>query len=109
MLYIKRNRSGVITALTSEPEDGRQEKASLLNDEVAEFVHQSGEIDTVANLLSMSDSSMVRVIEDLIDLLIKKNIILFTELPEQAQRKIEARRQARQNLNEEDFMVDDIL
>jgi len=109
MLYIKRDNSGAIVALTRTPEDDRMETASLLDDEVAEFLHQSGEIDTMTNLLSMSDSSMVRVIEDLIDLLIQKNIILFTELPEQAQRKIEARRRARQNMQNEDFMVDDII
>jgi len=109
MLYVKRDDSGAIIALTREPGNGQQEKASLLDDEVAEFLQQSGEIDSMTNLLAMSDSSMVRVIEDLIDLLIRKNIILFTDLPEQAQKKIEARRQARQNLHNEDFMVDDIL
>ena len=109
MLYVKRDDSGAIIALTREPDNGHMEKVSLLDDEVTQFLQQSGEIDSMANLLALSDNSMVRVIEDLIDLLISKNIILFTDLPEQAQKKIEARRKARRNLNNEDFMVDDIL
>jgi predicted nucleic acid-binding protein len=109
MLYVKRDDSGAIIALTREPDNGHMEKVSLLDDEVTQFLQQSGEIDSMVNLLALSDNSMVRVIEDLIDLLISKNIILFTDLPEQAQKKIEARRKARRNLNNEDFMVDDIL
>jgi len=109
MLYIKRNQAGEIIALTRDGGEKGAEMASLLDNEVVSFLHQSGEIDEVSELLSLSDSSMARVIEDLIDLLIAKNIILFTELPEQARKKIELRRRARQNLSSDNIMVDDIL
>ena len=46
-----------------------------------------------------SDQSTVRVLEDVIDLLIQKNVILFTELPEAAQAKLMARRGLRKSLN----------
>ena len=109
MLYIRRNQAGDIIALTGDGGEEGAEKASLLDDEVAVFLHQSGEIDAMTELLSLSDGSMARVLEDLIDLLISKNIILFTDLPEQARKKIELRRRARQNLSSDNIMVDDIL
>lgn len=109
MLYIQRDRNGTVIALTRHPQNGQAEKASLLDDEVVAFLHQSGEIDAMSELLALSDSSLVRVIEDLIDLLIDKNIILFTELHEQARKKIVARRRVRQNLHSDNIMVDDIL
>jgi hypothetical protein len=60
-------------------------------------------------LLSLSDTGIIRILEDLIDLLIRKNIILFTELPEQAQAKISDRKMLREGIGPDHLMVDDIL
>lgn len=42
-----------------------------------------------------SDLQMIRVIEDIVDTLIAKNIILFTDLPPYAQEKILERKSTR--------------
>ena len=42
---------------------------------------------------------MVRVIEDLVDVLIGKNVFNFTDLPRIAQKKLLNRRQLRRNLS----------
>lgn len=42
-----------------------------------------------------TDLGFIRVVEDVIELLINKNIILFTELPEAAQKKMLLRQQLR--------------
>jgi hypothetical protein len=48
------------------------------------------------------------VIEDLLELLVQKGIILFTELPDSAQRKVLARQQLRSQLLESlDLLSDD--
>jgi len=52
---------------------------------------------------------IIRLLEDLIDLLIQKNVIFFTELPEQAQERIKERKRLRETLNPQELMVDDIL
>ena len=52
---------------------------------------------------------IIRIVEDLIDLLIRKNLILFTELPEDAQAKIRERKRVRAIMTDEDLVVDDIL
>ncbi len=52
-----------------------------------------------ANALSQTDTSLVRVLEDLIDVLINRGVIQFTDLPEAAQAKLLERRQTRASLN----------
>ena len=51
------------------------------------------------NALSQSDASLVRVLEDLIDVLINRGVIQFTDLPEEAQAKLLERRETRANLS----------
>lgn len=47
------------------------------------------------NALQESDLEFVRVVEDLIDLLVSKNYIQFTDLPDVAQQKFRQRRSLR--------------
>lgn len=44
------------------------------------------------------DGSMIRVIEDLLDVLLGKHLILLTDLPMDAQRKLLARKETRRSL-----------
>ena len=48
--------------------------------------------------MSASDSELARVVEDLIGVLIEKELIMFTELPEAAQHKLADRANLRVNL-----------
>ena len=52
-----------------------------------------------ATALSQTDTSLVRVLEDLIDVLITRGVIQFTDLPEAAQAKLLERRETRASLN----------
>jgi hypothetical protein len=49
-------------------------------------------------VLSETDADLVRVLEDLIDVLITRGVIQFTDLPEAAQAKLLERRQTRATL-----------
>jgi hypothetical protein len=80
-----------------------------MDKELIDFLNKNIGDDPWLKFLSMSDISAVRILEDLVDLLIRKNIILFTELPEEAQTKIRERKIARQNISGHEFMVDDII
>ncbi|WP_028318307.1 hypothetical protein [Desulfobulbus elongatus] len=110
MLYIERDAQGAIAAIRrgGEKEPGR-EPASLLDAEVLAFLKAGGELETLTHLLMSSDASMVRVLEDLIDLLIAKKLILITELPPEAREKILSRKQIRAQMAGDQLMVDDIL
>ena len=109
MLYVKRDEAGNIIGLHNKPEPGADEQKSLMDDEILKFLDNSVDNDPWVQLLSLSDISIIRVLEDLIDLLIRKNIILFTELPEGAQAKIRERKKIRDKISPEGLMVDDIL
>jgi hypothetical protein len=49
--------------------------------------------------LSQSDTGLARVLEDVIDVLINRGVIQFTDLPDQAQLKLLERRQTRASLS----------
>ena len=109
MLFIERDTNGAIIAIRQGQMKPGQEPASLLDEEVLTFFKSSGELELLSQLLAHSDTSIIRVLEDLIDLLIDKKIILFTELPKEAQEKIQSRKQLRTKIGNDDLMVDDIL
>lgn len=109
MLFVERNRDGAIIAIRKNAITPGQEPASLLDPEVQEFFRASGEIENLSQLLILSDTSIVRVLEDLVDLLIDKKIILFTDLPAAAQDKLSGRKQIRRKIRGDDLMVEDVL
>ena len=49
-------------------------------------------------LLSQSDTDIARVLEDLVDVLIQRGVIQFTDLPQAAQDKLMSRQQTRARL-----------
>lgn len=53
---------------------------------------------TPSDSLSQTDIGLARVLEDLIDVLITRGVIQFTDLPEAAQAKLLERRQTRATL-----------
>lgn len=109
MLFVERDQEGVIVAIRRGEQDCGLEPVSLHDAEVLSFLRSTGEIESLSQLLMHSDASIVRVFEDLIDLLIRKNVILFTELPAEAQAKLQSRKQLRARLGDDQLMVSDIL
>jgi hypothetical protein len=110
MLLIERDTTnGEIVAIRQGQMKPGLEAASLFDEEVLAFFRSSGELELFSQLLELSDTSIIRVLEDLIDLLIEKKLILFTELPKEAQEKIQSRKRLRTKMGSDDLMVDDIL
>ncbi len=108
MLYAERDKDGKIIAVRHTADEKATEPVSGINEELMEFFKKINK-DPWTEMLSASDLGVIRVVEDLIDLLIRKNIILFTELPPEAQRKIKTRKQIRRKIDDHNFMVDDII
>ena len=109
MLYVERDKDGIIIGLRYSPDEKATEKKSVLDEEVLEFLDRNSSDTPWIKLLSLSDIGIIRILEDLIDLLIRKNTILLTDLPEQAQNKIRERKQLREKMGNDDIMVDDVL
>jgi hypothetical protein len=94
MPYVMRDEAGRISAVNLEPREGYDELPPS-SPELLEFMHRIG---LEHSTLQQSDMRLVRVLEDLIDLLIDRDVIRFTDLPLPAQEKLMERRSMRQTL-----------
>lgn len=104
-MFIKRNESGEIVQVSREVTDECQEFVSSCSPEIQAFVGDDDELKSQA--LSKSDLDFVRVLEDVIEVLMDKGVISFTDLPEPAQRKLMERQSLRQRLNSVGLMSED--
>ncbi len=109
MLYIERNSGGSITAIHHTPTASATEQKTLLDEEVLAFLNKDGSLDSWIQLLSLSDVSIIRVLEDLIDVLVKKNVIMLTDLPTEARDKLKERKRVRKKMENNSFIVNDII
>lgn len=100
MPYVKRDPQGRITALNLDPGDGFVAVPSG-SPELLDFMRKMGMENSS---LQQSDMRLVRVLEDLIDLLIDRDVIRFTDLPLPAQEKLMERRSMRQSLGALDLL-----
>lgn len=103
MPYIKRDNQGKVTAISAVAGDGFEEEVAGDSPELAFFL--SGQ--TAANTLDATDQDFVRVLEDVVELLIAKGVILFTDLPESAQEKIMRRQKLRSERSGELNLIGD--
>ncbi|MDH3899563.1 MAG: hypothetical protein OEU51_00790 [Gammaproteobacteria bacterium] len=106
MPYVKRNSDGMIIGLSGHAPEGAAEELDLDHPDVQQF------LESARAHLSSSDAETIRVIEDLVDVLIQKQLLLLTDLPPAAQQKLMERQRIRSELGVlGDLMVDadDIL
>ena len=102
MPYVQRDASGHISAIFQKPEENAEEFLPSDHPDIQLFlggiVPQKGKHTATAKL-SESDLSLIRVIEDIVDMLIDKNLIMFTDLPEHAREKILQRKNTRKKIS----------
>jgi len=111
MPYVNRNKNGDIIEVFDELSVNANQWLELSDPELIEFVGKSSvSKEHVKEMLSSTDSEMVRVVEDLIDVLLEKQVFTFTELPEIVQNKLITRKQLREDINGlENLIIDDEL
>lgn len=93
MVYIKRGGDGRVVAVSEEALPGF-DSVEETDAELRRFLAGMRTRDA----LDQSDLEFIRVVEDVIELLIAKNIILFTELPNEAQEKMLKRQHLRRSV-----------
>ena len=93
MPFVRRDQLGRIDSLHRQAQPGAGEELAALNPEVLSFVGIDGRSEEEFQRL---DADFVRVIEDLIDVLIVKNVISITDLPAEVQTKLLARKSFRE-------------
>jgi len=94
MLYAKLNKEGHIVDVATSQSDEFTQLVAPNDPVVAALLEEklkSSEAST-EDILKNSDNEMMRILEDLIDLLSAKQLIQFTELPLAAQKKLLSRK-----------------
>lgn len=109
MLYAKLDGNGDILDVNTHQSEEYNTLVAPDNPIVANILVQKLDQKSSQDLLYSSDQEMMRVLEDLIDLLAEKRLIQFTELPLAAQKKILSRKWVRNihNGNNEDLILED--
>lgn len=91
MPFVERDSAGQIVAVRNSASDYAFEELSVNHPEIQSFLGTIGQSEQFTAL----DLEFIRVIEDVIDVLIQRNVILYTDLPEPVQAKLNKRRSKR--------------
>ena len=102
MPFVRRNAEGRIDSLHRV---AAADAAEFLPDEHPDVRAFVGLGDGAQEDFSRLDAEFVRVIEDVIDTLIVKNVINITDLPEQAQAKLFARKSFRERVSKQSLRL----
>lgn len=107
MPYVSRDENKTIVELHNSPPGPDSQWLEINNPEVLDFLAKIKTPQQARSTLSATDIEMVRVIEDVIDLLVAKQLCLFTDLPEVVQAKLGARKQIRKGMQTLDNLIGD--
>lgn len=108
--YIQRDSKGHISAVSAEKTAATAEWVELDAPELrAYLLALTGGVHTpeVANALEESDQALIRVVDDLVNVLVEHNLIRFTDLPDAAQKKLLERQSLRESLTALRLLGDD--
>lgn len=104
LIYVKRNDDGEVVA-AGRFSEAQSEWELCPGDDPELMVFLAGL--ATANPLASTDLGLARVVEDLIDLLIDRDVMRFTDLPAAAQEKLLKRRGLRASLGNLHLLGDD--
>lgn len=92
-MYIKRNAAGELIAVSKVADSDFVESMADNALELLAFIQQEKTAEQLA--LEQTDQTMARVMEDVVNLLVERGVIRFTDLPDAAQHKLLNRRELR--------------
>ena len=110
MPFVSRDESGKIKGVFAEPNADAAEELGPDDGDLVRFLAEVGLASpgTIRQLLAESDMRMVRLVDDLIDVLLEKTLIRITDLPAAASQKYLQRQAARKRLQGiQNLMVDE--
>ena len=106
MLYVQRNAQGSTVRVEAAAFAGAQETLAADAQEIqAWFANQ--DVESSLLQLKQSDLDMIRVLDDLVQVLMDKGVLRITDLPPAAQSKLLSRTQARVALGGLSRLIDD--
>jgi hypothetical protein len=99
MAFVKRDETGSIVAVYARAEAGAQEDLPADDPELIRFLTSVSGGGDAWESLYRSDLAMGRVLEDLIQVLIDKRVIMATDLPREALEKLGRRQSLREKMH----------
>jgi len=107
MPYVYRSEKGDITCLLDSPSHDDDEWLELEHPDVVTFMCHEDREQRLKESLNTSDADMARVLEDVIDILMEKQVFNFTELPEAVQDKLNMRKKLRHDVSALSNLIND--
>ncbi|MEC9481748.1 MAG: tryptophan synthase subunit beta like protein [Halomonas sp.] len=104
-MFVSRDADGEIRLVSRIATPDCMEYVASDSPELLAFLEQEG--DAHLRQLQDSDLAFVRVLEDVIELLIAKGVISFTDLPQAARDKLLKRQTMRRQVNSVELLGDD--
>lgn len=98
MRYVARDKEGSIVAIFDRPHPAAPEMMNEDDPELVAFVTGGKTDEALRSYLQESEGDLLRILEDLINVLIENNLVLLTDFPDHAQRKLMRRQGIRQKL-----------
>ena len=89
---------GDIIKVAAAPDGNVCEEIDRADPELLAFVTEGGAEPALRAYLATSDAELLRVLEDLVNVLVDRNCILLTDFPEVAQTKLMQRKAVRKKL-----------
>lgn len=93
MIYVLRDDQGRIANVSDSPKSSEWQPCSENNKELQIFLKNNP--SATQDIMRSIDADFIRVLEDVIDLLIDKEVIKFTDFPVPVQNKLLKRRRYR--------------
>lgn len=103
LVHVKRDASGRIVAVSTEPAGEGWEAHRNDSPELELFAEA---LTSAQSALQASDLALARVLEDVVELLVERSVIRFTDLPAPAQTKLLDRRSTRASLQQLNLLGD---
>ncbi|PVZ15297.1 MULTISPECIES: tryptophan synthase subunit beta [unclassified Pseudomonas] len=97
MFYVQRDEHGKLSRVEAEAFAEATDTLPADNVEIQEWFTSQTAVRSLEQL-RQSDLEMIRVLDDLIQLLVEKGVITVTDLPQAALAKLTGRTQARESL-----------
>ncbi|MCY1375376.1 hypothetical protein D9M69_627870 [compost metagenome] len=106
MVYVQRDEKGRVLRVEPEPFENMTQSMPANDPEVRTWFASRSLHDHLMSL-QHSDLELVRVIEDLVQVLVSRGVMSYTDLPEAARQKLQHRAHTRARVGDLDGLVVD--
>lgn len=97
MIYVQENSRGELLRVELAPFAEMTGSMPVVDERIQDWLKRE-ELRARLSRLKDSDLELIRVLEDLVSVLVERGAIRYTDLPAAAQRKLQARAEARSGL-----------